>query len=167
MKSYSQAGQDKWVLSLFEHGYKGTFLDIGCSKPKEINNTYLLELNGWDGVSIDLLDYSKEWQSRKTKFVQLDALTCDYKPLGPDVIDYLSLDIEGEGHRFAALKRVIMSGLIFKCITIEHDIYRGYLHSEAEPQRELLTLSGYKLVKQNVSHKGLPFEDWWINPKYF
>jgi FkbM family methyltransferase len=29
-KSYSQVGQDKWVLSQFPNGYRGFFLDLGC-----------------------------------------------------------------------------------------------------------------------------------------
>ena len=135
MLSNSQAGQDKWILSLFKKGYKGTFLDIGCGKPKDINNTLLLEQKGWNGYSIDLLNYSEQWTTRKSKFIQADALTYNYNELQlPEIIDYLSLDIEGEGLRFQALKRVCDFGLKFKAITIEHDSYRGYQKTEAEPQ---------------------------------
>lgn len=168
MKSNSQAGQDLWVMLLFQKQYKGTFLDIGCNQPKKINNTWLLEKNGWSGNSIDILDYSEQWKTRATKFIQADVLTYNYHELQlPEIIDYLSLDIEGEGLRFQAMKRLIDFGLKFKAITIEHDSYRGYLKTEAEPQRKLLHLNGYKLVKKDVTHKGYPFEDWWIYPKYF
>ena len=39
MGKYSQAGQDEFVLSQFNEGYVGTFIDIGCRLPYEINNT--------------------------------------------------------------------------------------------------------------------------------
>jgi hypothetical protein len=60
LEKYSQAGQDKFVLSLFNENYEGTFVDIGCSVPKIINNTLLLEENGWYGISIDLENFSEQ-----------------------------------------------------------------------------------------------------------
>ena len=42
--SHSQAGQDKFVYDTL--GKSGTFLDIGCGFPIEINNTYALEQIG-------------------------------------------------------------------------------------------------------------------------
>jgi len=82
------------------------------------------------------------------------------------VVDYLSLDIEGTGLRYWALKKIIDSGYKFKVITIEHDVYRGLGSSEREPQRKLLKDLNYVLVCSNVTLSGNPFEDWWINPKY-
>lgn len=158
----SQVGQDKWVLSLIE---KGTFLDIGCRGPFDLNNTALLEENGWTGISIDIVDYSEEWKQRKTEFICADALTFDYSLLGWH-FDYLSLDIEGNGDRFKALKRVIECGLTFKVMTIEHDVYRVHYGLEQVPQRDLLTSLGYHLAYPDVCMDGQPFEDWWINPKY-
>ena len=168
---YSQAGQDKFVLSLFDKSHKGTFVDIGCQLPDEINNTLRLEENGWTGVSIDIENYGEEWKTRKSVFVCQDALTCDYSKLFeqyqmPKVIDYLSLDIEGDGTRYQALKRVMESGYEFKVMTIEHDVYRGYYLTETWPQRKLLQEMGYFLLCCDVSHDFFPYEDWWINPKY-
>ena len=65
MESYSQCGQDIFVYNILNKN-NGTFLDLGCYLPKNINNTYLLELNGWSGISLDILDYSEEWKERKT-----------------------------------------------------------------------------------------------------
>jgi len=171
MGKYSQAGQDKFVISMFNEGHVGTFVDIGCRLPYEINNTLLLEENGWFGVSMDILDFKKEWETRKTPFILGDALKCDYKKMFeenniPKVIDYLSLDIEGDGLRYLALKRLIDSGYEFKTITIEHDAYRGFGSLEREPQRKLLKELNYVLVCSNVTLSGNPFEDWWINPEY-
>lgn len=172
--SYSQGGQDKFILSLFDKNYEGTFVDVGCQLPNEINNTLLLEKNGWTGISIDIEDYSQEWKTRKNVFICCDALLCNYKNLFsqyfmPKVIDYLSLDIEGDGLRYQALKKVIESNHEFKVITIEHDLYRGYDISERQPQRKLLREMGYFLLCSDVyiDNKNFPFEDWWVNPKYF
>jgi hypothetical protein len=169
---YSQAGQDKFVMSLINDNTKHFFLDVGCHLPRHLNNTLLLEENGWKGLSIDILDFHQEWESqRNTKFVRADALTLDYNSLLnaiglPMLIDYLNVDIEGEGLRFQALKQVFTSGREFKIITIEHDRYRGYTESEVKPQRDFLIDRGYECICEDVCASGNPFEDWWVNPKY-
>jgi hypothetical protein len=145
MKSYSQAGQDLFVHNLTK-GNKGTFLDLGCFLPRKINNTYLLELNGWDGISLDIQDLNKEWKERRGKFIQADCLTTDYNNLLSKhyinkTIDYLTLDMEGCGDRYKLLSKIIESDYNFKIITIEHDAYLGhsFVNQEKIPQRELLT----------------------------
>jgi len=169
--SFSQAGQDIFVSYLVKTDDKKFFVDIGCWVPDNINNTLKLENEGWDGLSLDITDLSKEWQKRKTKFVCNDALNIDYKKLFDDngfpaVIDYLTIDLEGDNTRVRTLKNVFSSGREFKVLTIEHDSYRGYELSEKIPQREFLSSLGYVLVGDNVHLSGNPFEDWWINPKY-
>lgn len=169
---YSQAGQDRWVLSLFPKGYIGYFLDIGCNHPEIFNNTLLLEQEkGWEGVSIDVVDYSKEWQSRKSQFICADAFACDFNSLNlPKVIDYLSLDVDDLGMNYFVLNRILNSGFILRCITIEHNSYLGktYQIKERNHQRNLLQDKEYVLVKKDVHSytNTLAFEDWWINP-YF
>lgn len=170
-KSNSQSGQDIFVSKLID-SKNAFFVDVGCWKPIELNNTFMLEQLGWKGVSLDITDMTDEWSIRKTNFVKADALETDYTKLFdennlPSVIDYLTVDIEGNGHRFLALKKVLESNREFKIITIEHDSYRGYETSEAIPQREFLISKGYFLLCSNVCLNNNPFEDWWINPKYF
>ena len=172
-ETYAQAGQDLFVLGLFKDTDQHYFVDIGCWLPDNINNTFLLEKNGWRGLSIDITDLKKEWGVRDTSFVATNALTADYKQLFdehglPQVIDYLSVDIEGNGDRCNALKKVFESGREFKVITIEHDRYRGYEEKEVIPQRKFLTENNYTLLCSDVCIRGInPFEDWWINPKFF
>jgi hypothetical protein len=171
MITYSQAGQDKFVLSFFDDDYKGFFIDIGCALPININNTMLLEKHEWRGVSLDINNLSNEWKVRNTPFVCADALTMDYTRLFqiylvPKVVDYLSLDIEGDGGRYLALSKLFEANHEFKIITIEHDAYRGYGETERKKQRDFLLKMGYFLVCSNVTLGGNPFEDWWINPKY-
>jgi hypothetical protein len=176
MKSYSQCGQDLFVYYLNE-GKPGKFLDLGCSLPKKINNTYLLELNGWDGISLDIQNFSEQWQERKCKFIQADCLNQNYNELLKDyyddkVIDYLTLDMEGCGDRYKLLQKIIESDYTFKIITIEHDAYLGdnFITKEQIPQRELLKSKGYQLICSDVSHDNHPelyFEDWWVNQSFF
>ncbi len=173
--SYSQCGQDLFVLNLSKIK-NGTFLDLGCYLPKNINNTFLLEQNGWVGLSLDINDYTKEWGIRKNKFIQCDCFTKDYNSLlgnyyNSEVIDYLTLDMEILGDRFRLLQTILNTNYEFKIITIEHDSHLGeqYINQEKIPQRELLTKMGYVLVCGDVSHKDYPndyYEDWWVNKKY-
>ena len=176
MESYSQCGQDLFVMSLLNIN-NGKFLDLGCYLPNNINNTHLLELNGWDGISVDIIDYSNEWTSRKTPFINKDCFTIDFNTFLPEfypnkTIDYLSLDMEKVGERYKLLENVLLTGYEFKIITIEHDSYLGdeYEINEKIPQREILNRYGYKLICSDVSqekHPNLFYEDWWVNEKYF
>ena len=176
MESYSQCGQDLFVLN-FSKIKNGTFLDLGCYLPKNINNTFLLEENGWIGVSLDINDYNEQWKSRKTPFIQKDCFTLDYKEFLPqyysgDTIDYLTLDMERLGDRYKLLKIIIETGYKFKIITIEHDSHLGndFVENEKIPQRKLLQEKGYILLCSDVSHKDYSndyYEDWWINPNFF
>ncbi len=170
-EDYSQAGQDKFVLSLIKNNNQNTFVDIGCWLPKRLNNTLMMEEAGWRGVSLDITDLRKEWEIRNTPFILGDALEINYTELFnnhklPDVIDYLNIDIEGNGSRFKVLEKVFQSGRSFKIITIEHDSYRGYTQTETIPQRNFLSSMGYELVCEDVCLGGNPFDDWWVNPKY-
>ena len=162
MESYSECGQDLFVLNLLDIN-NGKFLDLGCNLPIAINNTYLLELNGWDGISVDIIDYFKEWESRKSKFINRDCFDIDFKSFLPSfydekIIDYLSLDMEKVGERCKILKKILESGYLFKIITIEHDSYLGpeFELNEKAPQREILKNYGYKLICSDVSQKQHP-----------
>ena len=172
MKTYSQAGQDCLVSELINNTDKHYFVDIGCWVPDFLNNTMLLEEAGWAGISLDITNLSQEWEVRNTPFINADALQTNYTELFekynlPSEIDYLNIDIEGNGTRFQVLANIMDTGYEFKVITIEHDSYRGYEKSEAQPQRLLLEGMGYVLLCKNVKLSGNAFEDWWINPKFF
>lgn len=180
MKSYSQAAQDVFVYNILKKD-NGTFLDLGCSLPIFINNTYALELKGWYGISVDILDYSSEWElHRKNKFIQKNCMNIDFDTFlsqyyKDNIIDYLSLDMETLGDRFKLLEKVINSNYEFRVITIEHDSYidkettNNFEKFEKNTQRQLLESKGYILLCSDVSQKNYPqlyYEDWWINSKY-
>jgi hypothetical protein len=167
MKSYSQAHQDLFVLHVLDFITGGIYLEIGCSDPIEINNTYLLEKEyNWTGISIDIDEKHKtRWnQIRKNPIIIADALELEYSTLFKvRVIDYLSLDIDAE--YVNVLKKIPFDKYVFKVITIEHDAYRfGDLYRV--PEREFLHGHGYILVASNVKSNGCVYEDWWVHPQY-
>ena len=132
----------------------------------------MLEERGWDGLSVDIVDYSEEWKLRKTPFMQVDILKDDLEHIWdrfyPNFIDYINLDISPYGGaRFEALKRITNLGFGCKVLTIEHDAYKPEHHEkERIPQRELLNSLGYFLINPDVTCGGNAYDDWWINPKY-
>ena len=54
MKSYSQLGQDEWVLEMLDRKKKGVFIEVGASNGVYLSNTLLLEKDfGWEGLCIE------------------------------------------------------------------------------------------------------------------
>lgn len=41
------------ILEYFPEGYIGCFIDVGMSHPITYNNTFLLEVSGWEGICIE------------------------------------------------------------------------------------------------------------------
>jgi hypothetical protein len=69
--SYSQFGQDLWVLNYFP---TGIFIDVGFNDGIVISNTKLLEEKGWKGLGID--PFPKNIESRTNTIIEL---ACVYK----------------------------------------------------------------------------------------
>lgn len=157
---YSQAGQDKFVLDII--GTKGTYLEIGASHPVYINNTYLLELNGWTGLSIDIDDSNKVawYECRNNPLIIADAITYNYNDV--ERIDYLQLDIEPTENTFACLQYILKTKRTrFSIITFETD---AYLDSRfVKPSRDILQGLGYELAVADVQCEFGAFEDWYID----
>lgn len=162
---YSQANQDVFVFHMMNHK-KGSYLEIGASHPIYINNTYLLEENGWLGISIDNDSQNKDvWnEKRKNPLLITDAMTFDYSTLNQSYFDYLQLDIEPPLNTYKALLRVLESKIEFGIITYETDSY--FDSTFVEPSRKILQDLGYTLVIPDVQCPFGAFEDWYINEKY-
>lgn len=159
----SQIGQDEWVDSVLAQKHGGTFLDVGCGHWQRINNTLFFErYRGWSGVGIDInADYREGWDANRpaSHFIAADATDAHYESildhLGfPEVIDYLSIDLEPPNLSLDALYRVFQSSRQFRCITFETDAYR--YSGNVKSSRELLSAAGYKLVKPGQQ------DDFWI-----
>jgi hypothetical protein len=167
MKSYSQAGQDDWVIETLKGKRDGTFLDVGCYMPMEINNTFKLEREfGWTGVGVDrAFRFKAEWENCDRKFHCADVLEIDWKGLCATYfhappIDYLSLDVDE--HQLEVVRKFPWDKIHFNVMTIEHDSYR--FGNEARDEiRSILKSHGYKMAVEDVAIAGVPFEDWWIS----
>ena len=169
----SQIGQDNFVIRALNGKKNGTFVDIGCFHPTEINNTVVLEQDyGWTGINIDIFadgeheDKDKEWEFGNTKMsktfsewavhrpeavvVKADALVTDYSSLFkehklPKTIDYLSIDLEPPETTFDAFKLLPLNEYKFNVITYEHDGYR--MGQEfIDETRHYITSFGYVLA---------------------
>jgi hypothetical protein len=173
MNSYSQVGQDLFVLQQTQNKRNGVFLDIGCAHPVEINNTFLLESEyDWTGACIDFdTRHNEVWKNRKAMFINQDALTIDYDALigsiaVDGVVDYLSLDLEPPSITHDCLFKIPFDKYKITVITYEHDRYRAgdeYRNSS----REYLISKGYRMVQADVKCSGAEFEDWYVLNEFY
>ena len=53
-KSFSQEGEDKFLLEYFKDRINGFYIDVGAFLPYRINNSYLLYKKGFRCINIDL-----------------------------------------------------------------------------------------------------------------
>jgi hypothetical protein len=170
-KSFSQAGQDLFVLTALDWKSHGTYVELGSQEPFKNNNTYLLEFDhSWSGVSLDIRQDNTYFfnRSRRNPCLDLDATTVDYRTLFqkynlPRTIDYLQIDIDPAEAALAALKRIPLNDYSFATITFEHDAYH-FGEAVRRESRDLLLAHGYALFAGDVKNLELPFEDWWIKP---
>lgn len=175
----TQAFQDIFVLTLLKGQQNGTYLEIGACHPTINNNTYLLSSNyNWNGISIDIEDFCQEWKELRSNnnFYCQDALTLEYSNLlktmfNNNLIDYLQLDIDPATNTLEVLKKLPLNDYEFKIITFETDIYAGEPNDRVRQEsRELLLNHGYQLLIEDVKvwwgDRYLPYEDWYINPKF-
>lgn len=168
MKTYSQIGQDLYVMEKLNNKTKGYYIEIGAYHPIDISNTKLLEENDWDGLSFDINDISHDWyMNRKNKFICADATNFDFKSCFienkvPTVIDYISIDIDEATMKF--LKHFPFNDYRFKVITLEHDAYRFGEDVKIE-MRRIMSDYGYILDRPDIVACSTcpPYEDWWID----
>jgi hypothetical protein len=176
INSSSDAFQDDFVLKMLGYPKSGYFIDLGSGMAVKGSNSFRLELMGWDGICVDMTNHA-DFSIRNCKFVCNNALWIDYSLLFqensvPDVVDYLSLDIDE--YTTDLMKLVPFNKYTFKIITIEHDAYIRD-HALRAEQRHYLSSLGYTLVCSNVKPDSLrfrgladgPFEDWWIKEDFF
>jgi hypothetical protein len=173
-KSWSQAGQDLFVIGACGYKKNGTFVEVGAMHSSFMSNTYLLETEfGWSGVSfeIDPIRAAEFNKNRKAECIVGDATIADYASIFknknlPKDIDYLQVDIEPANQTLQALELIMSTGHRFRTITFEHDLYVDSNNQAIKDrQKELLTSLGYSLYKENVcwdKEQVGPFEDWWI-----
>jgi hypothetical protein len=173
--TYSQVGQDDFVLQTLNYKKGGVYVEIGAYHSSDISNTYLLEDEyHWTGPSfeIDPVRVDEFNQNRKNTCYEADATVFDYKTLFenldlPKQIDYLQVDIEPAINTLSALLALPLDEYRFSVITFEHDLYADEFNINVKNrQKEVLYGLGYELVRENVDlgDPAHPFEDWWIDP---
>jgi len=118
----SSEGEDKMMLAQLPN--IGKYLDIGCSTPIKGSNTYLLYLNGWSGICIDIRKIRRFKLFRpRDKFIQaLTISIADYK-------DYDLLDIDVDGIDLEILKTMTFhpNWILAECILPSQKAIPDYL----------------------------------------
>ena len=59
-KTYAMDGEDLVIADYFQNKQKGFYVDVGCYHPIHRNNTFLLYKKGWQGMNVDIHDFSIE-----------------------------------------------------------------------------------------------------------
>jgi FkbM family methyltransferase len=197
---YSQSKQDKWVLQNLSNKTEGIFIDIGAYDGIQTSNTYTLEkYNNWSGICIEanFEVYQKLIKNRQCTniygavsntngecyfssdkisnhgiktpcFILNDILE---KNLNNNIIDYLSLDVEG--HEYTILETIDFDKWKFKLMTVEHNFYISGSESKNKIF-DLLTSKGYTRIVDNAicldpnpEWNNKPYEDWYVNLNLF
>lgn len=162
--SHSQAGQDLAAFTMLGGITNGFFVDVGCSHPIELSNTYALERLGWLGVMLDSSESCCELcrMKRRAPVICADATQFDWSMVRlPEIVSYASIDVDEHTH--AALLRLLESGSRFRVVTCEHDHYQRDDRLRL-PNREALKRAGYELLAADVHSNGCCFEDWFVAP---
>lgn len=176
-QSFSQAGQDLFVLKLLKNKTNGFFLEIGSNHPITINNTYILEKKyNWKGIMIEYDEsYKNLYETHRQNSIHIfqDARTIEYynilkKNNFSNKIDYLQIDLEVSNKStidtLELLNNSVFDEYKFSIITFEHDIYTGNHFNTRERSRDILNKKGYILVFPDVKNEGNKFEDWYVHP---
>lgn len=161
-KSYSQAGQDRFVWELLGPG-PGTFLDIGANDPVVKSNTWALEKAGWRGALVEsdpeCAGRLRDMRGAVSAVIEQDATKVDWRHILGDVpcVDYLSLDVDEASLK--VLRKLMASGLRFRVLTVEHDAYR-FGWERPYDTVGMLEEQGYRIVCPEVCDQGMSFETW-------
>lgn len=187
LKMYSEAFQDEFVDIVLKGQKQGYFVDVGgaCDDHKNGSNSLMFEERGWNGIIVDAESHRMVGRSCSSAACWIGDGSGNTRKLGevlkennvPVLVDYLSIDIEGED--FKAVNSFVESGFTFKVATIEHNLYsRNPGDPEATRLKSnifnFLASNGYVRIVDNAGNaaniknlnSGWPFEDWYINPKY-
>jgi hypothetical protein len=177
-KSYSQASQDCFILTLTQGKRNGTFVEIGSNDPIGINNTYVLEKDfGWNGIMVEYdAKYLESYKTHRPNSFHIiaDATTIDYRKAFADAnlpnnIDFLQIDLEVENkstlNTLIKLDTEVMNTHKFATVTFEHDIYRGDCFNTRQASRDIFQRRGYVRLFSDVKNMNNAFEDWYVHPE--
>ena len=199
MKYYSQSNQDKWVLEKLASKTNGVFVDIGAYDGIQTSNTYTLEkYYNWNGICIEANSEIYQRLIKNRNCINVYGAISNYrgdcsfssdrisnegvktpcfllndileKNLKDNIIDYLSLDVEG--HEFFILETIDFDKWKFKLMTIEHNLYCNG-PDQKNKIFDLLSKRGYVRVVEdavcldtNPAWNNKPYEDWYVNSDF-
>lgn len=179
--TYSQAGQDLFILAATNNKHNGYFLEIGSNHHSYNNNSFLLETQyNWKGL---LVEYDKSFETsyqiyrNNSIYTINDARLVNYRELldnnnFPTNMDYLQIDLDVDNKStldtLLLLEETVFDKYKFATITFEHDIYTGNFFDTREISRRIFEKRGYLLAFPDVTvfwnGKYQPFEDWYVHP---
>ena len=99
-KTYSLFGEDLAILKFFKNEKKGFYVDVGCYHPTHINNTYLLYKKGWNGINIDVSQFSIDL----FKFMRPDDL--NYKCAVSEIKKKVNLYYQKEHSQLTSINKL-------------------------------------------------------------
>lgn len=139
-KSYSPLKKDLWTL---EHASTLSYLDVGTKDPIEANDTYLLDLNGWEGVTVsEWWEFAEAYrQVRTCDYVSEKLTAIDWAGLlaqyfKDSIVGYLNLDVSEQAD---VILSDILPHRVFNCVTVKHGGQSDYRDSI----RGVLKVGGY------------------------
>jgi len=109
-------------------------------------------------IKIVLENTNKSYNIESTTFQELFI-----KYNVPQIIDYMSLDIEG--YESKALSKFPFDKYVCNLITVEHNMYLTGSKNKYDIQNILLN-NNYYIVKENIEHNNNPFEDWYAHKSF-
>ena len=183
LDSYSQAGQDSFVIATYRAKRNGRFVDLGAGHPRNGSNSFVLERSlGWSGVLADIETRSQlEAERSPSNRIFGNAIAEDVQAAILDIaqdgwIDFLSLDLEPPELSLLCLASLPLDGVRFGLICCEHDLYRRS-RSIKSAMEGIFIARGYEKVADNVKmvatskdiENGFKFvsvEDWWAHPSF-
>jgi len=76
--TYSQEGEDRILLRIFENTENGFYVDIGAHHPKRFSNTYIFYKKGWKGINVDAMAGSMiKFNRLRPKDINIEAAISD------------------------------------------------------------------------------------------
>lgn len=157
------------------------FVDIGASYYQQWNNSYFFEKErNYRGIAVEMnSDFAAPWAEHRpnTKMYNEDATLVDYAKVleennAPDVIDFLSIDIDPNTATWEALMKVMDTKYTFGVIAFEVD-YGGDLNNKErfsvrDPSRSYLVARGYVLAIEVFANGGAyHVDDIWVHKSIY
>ena len=166
-----------WQGISIDYGYNNWNEDVIITCNEVFNDNHKSFLPTTDNQQFTREEWIKYWDDtwnlyRKNQLIMTDALSCNWKEIieknyNLSEIDYLQIDIDPAENTYKCLTSLPFDDISFKVITYEHDAYKD--DTWRLKSRKFLESKGYILVAGNITVKNsnLPYEDWWINLKFF